>query len=135
MEVRELSMTKRVVVLPGDDAAPEAVGASLGVLKRLGLDIVWVELPSGEEGTERYGREGFARRMREAIDESDTTLFGAASGKTPATTYLRWGKGTFANVRPVKWRPGFASPLKHPEGIDFVMVRENLEDLYVGVEG
>src|SRR6202030_3685129 len=49
--------------------------------------------------------------------------------------YLRWGKGTYANVRPVFYQQGFRSPLKNPEGIDFVIVRENLEDLYMGVEG
>jgi hypothetical protein len=40
---------------------------------------------------------------------------------------LRWGKDTYANVRPIKWRPGATSPLRHPEGIDYVIVRENLE--------
>ncbi len=34
----------------------------------------------------------------------------------------------------MRWRPGFASPLRRPEGIDYVIVRENLEDLYVGIE-
>lgn len=128
-------MTRRVVVLPGDDAAPEAVAPSVELLKGLVPEITWVELPTGEEGTARYGPEEFARVVREAVDRSDTTLFGASSGKTAGTTHLRWGKGTYANVRPVKWRPGFNSPLKRPQGIDFVIVRENLEDLYVGVEG
>ena len=127
-------MTKRVVVLPGDDAAPEAVAPSVALLKGLAPAIEWVELPTGEEGLERYGHEEFARVVREAIDRSDTTLFGASSGKTAGTVHLRWGKDTYANVRPVKWRQGFNSPLRRPEGIDFVIVRENLEDVYVGVE-
>ena len=49
--------------------------------------------------------------------------------------YLRWGKQTFANCRPCRFVPGYRSPLAKPEGIDFVIVRENLEDLYLGVEG
>jgi isocitrate/isopropylmalate dehydrogenase len=49
--------------------------------------------------------------------------------------YLRWGRGTYANVRPIKWRPGLPSPLRRPEGIDYVIVRENVEDLYCGIEG
>ena len=70
------------------------------------------------------------------IDAADTTLFGSTSGKSGAALgYLRWGKETFANVRPCRYLPGCASPLRHPEGIDFVIVRENLEDLYVGAEG
>jgi isocitrate/isopropylmalate dehydrogenase len=127
-------MTKRVAVLPGDDAAPEAVWPVVALLEPLVPELAWEKLPSGEEGLAQHGREAFAQRIREAVDRADTTLFGAASGKTPATAYLRWGKDTYANVRPVRWRPGFNSPLKHPEGIDYVIVRENLEDLYVGIE-
>jgi isocitrate/isopropylmalate dehydrogenase len=63
-------------------------------------------------------------------------LFGATSGASGAALfYLRWGKQTYANVRPTRFRPGFSSPLADPDGIDFVIVRENLEDLYVSVEG
>ncbi|MBW2323698.1 MAG: isocitrate/isopropylmalate dehydrogenase family protein [Deltaproteobacteria bacterium] len=70
------------------------------------------------------------------MDESDATLFGATSGKSaPALFYLRWGKSTYANLRPSRWIPGYKSPLAKPEGIDFVIVRENLEDLYLMAEG
>jgi isocitrate/isopropylmalate dehydrogenase len=41
----------------------------------------------------------------------------------------RWGKQTWANVRPARWVPGYRSPLTNPQGIDFVIVGENLEDL------
>ena len=49
--------------------------------------------------------------------------------------YLRWGKGTFANVRPTKYFPGSPSALQNPDGVDFIIVRENLEDLYLRTEG
>jgi len=127
-------MTKRVCVIPGDDAAPEAVLPSLGVLRSMELDIDFLELPSGEEGQAKYG-DRWGEVCREAIDSCDTTLFGSTSGKTPALGYLRWQKGTYANLRPVKYIPGARSPLREPEGIDFVIVRENMEDMYVGVEG
>jgi isocitrate/isopropylmalate dehydrogenase len=127
---------KRVVIIPGDDAAPEAMAPTVEILKSLALDITFVECPSGEEGVRRYGsRAAFDQALREAIDQSDTTLFGSTNGTTGGIWYLRWGKQTFANVRPAHWRPGFRSPLKNPEGINLVMVRENLEDLYMGVEG
>ena len=129
-------MAKRVVVIPGDDAAPEAMVPVVEILKSLNLDITWTEFPSGEEGVKRYGsRAAFDQALREAIDQSDTTLFGSTNGTTGGINYLRWGKRTFANVRPARWRPGFSSPLKNPNGIDFVIVRENLEDLYMGIEG
>jgi len=122
---------KRVVVLPGDDAAPEAMAATMDALRALNLPIDYVEFPVGE----KWVRGETDAAARKAIDASDTTLFGSTSGKTTAITYLRWGKQTFANVRPVRYSKGFASPLARPEGIDFVIVRENLEDLYLGLEG
>ena len=85
---------KKVVVLPGDDAAPEAMSATMDVLSALKLPIDYVEFPPGEKWTR--GETDMA--ARKAIDASDSTLFGSTSGKTTAITYLRWGKQTFANV-------------------------------------
>lgn len=127
--------TRRVVVLPGDDAAPEAVRATIDVLRLLELPIEWQLLPDGETIARTLSREEGERLVREAANDCDALLFGATSGKTPGIGYLRWGKDTFANVRPIRWRPGFKSPLRNPEGIDYVIVRENIEDLYLGIEG
>ena len=113
---------KRVVAIPGEDAAPEAFHPTVELVNRLGVAIEWV-FPSIADS-------------RAAIDRSDTTLFGSTSGPSaPALFHLRWGRQTYANVRPTRWLPGFKSPLARPEGIDFAIVRENLEDLYVRVEG
>jgi isocitrate/isopropylmalate dehydrogenase len=126
---------KRVVVIEGEDAAPEAVRPSVALIDRLGLDIEWIRPPVGQAGIDACGST-FPDEAREAIDGSDTTLFGATSGKSAlALLYLRWGKQTYANVRPARYLPGYQSPLACPEGIDLAIVRENLEDLYVGVEG
>jgi isocitrate/isopropylmalate dehydrogenase len=122
---------KTVVVIPGDDAAPEAMSATMDALRALKLPIEYVEFPAGD----KWVRGETEAAARKAIDASDATLFGSTSGKTTAITYLRWGKQTFANVRPVRYSKGFGSPLKNPDGIDFVIVRENLEDLYLGLEG
>lgn len=114
--------SKRVVVIEGEDAAPEAMRPSVALLEGFGLPIDWLRPEPGRE--------------REAIDDSDATYFGATSGASArALFYLRWGKQTYANLRPVRYLPGARSPLAHPEGIDLAIVRENLEDLYVGVEG
>lgn len=126
---------KRIVVIEGEDAAPEAMRPSVAVIDRLGLDVEWVHPPVGQAGLDATGSL-FPPEAREAIDASDATLFGSTSGKSaPALLYLRWGRGTYANVRPSRYLPGARSPLAHPEGIDFAIVRENLEDMYVGVEG
>jgi isocitrate/isopropylmalate dehydrogenase len=115
----------RVVVIEGEDAAPEAVRPTVALVDRLGLPLDWIH-PTVEDHDATVA----------AIDASDTTLFGATSGRSArALFHLRWGKGTYANVRPARWHPGYRSPLARPDGIDLVVVRENLEDLYVGIEG
>lgn len=127
--------TKRVVVIEGEGAAPEAVRPTVALIDRLGLGIEWVRPPVGDAGIAQCGS-SFPEEARLAIDASDATLFGATSGKSMAALfYLRWGKRTYANVRPARWVPGYNSPLADPQDIDFVIVRENLEDLYAGVEG
>lgn len=123
-----------VCVIPGDDAAIEAMNAAMGVLLAMDLPIDWDVLPNGTELADVPAgeREAFCH---EHIDGADTCLFGSSNGTTPGIAYMRWGKGTFANVRPVQWRPGFRSPMADPSTIDYVIVRENLEDSYIGVMG
>ena len=126
---------KRVVVIEGEDAAPEAVRPTLALVDRLGVDIEWMRPLVGRAAMEA-GDSPFPDAARAAIDASDATLFGATSGlSTLALFYLRWGKQTYANVRPCRYLRGARSPLARPDGIDFVIVRENLEDLYLYVEG
>ncbi len=125
----------RVVAIPGEDAAPEAFHPTVALVDGLGVDIEWLWPPVGEAGVERHGK-AFPDEAREAIDASDATLFGSTSGPSaPALYYLRWGRQTYANVRPARWFPGCKSPLERPEALDFAIVRENLEDLYMGLEG
>lgn len=101
----------------------------------MSLDLEWNYPIIGEQAIQQSGT-AFPHEAKQQIDESDTCLFGATSGSSGvALTYLRWGKETYANVRPCIHFPGCASPLVNPSGIDFVIVRENLEDLYIGVEG
>jgi isocitrate/isopropylmalate dehydrogenase len=123
-----------VAVAPGDDAAPEAMTASLDVLRAMDLPLEFDVLPEGAElaAMPMGEREAF---MIERLDAADTVLFGSSNGTTPGIAHLRWGWGTFANVRPVRWRPGFRSPMARPEALDYVIVRENLEDSYVGIMG
>jgi isocitrate/isopropylmalate dehydrogenase len=126
---------KRVVVIEGEDAAPDTVKSTVSLIDKFNLNIEWLYPLVGHEALKQCGS-AFPDDTRSAIDMSDSTLFGASSGISfEALFYLRWGKSTYANVRPVKWIPGYKSPLSHPQNIDFVIVRENLEDLYAGIEG
>ena len=127
--------TKQVTVFNGDDASPEVMVPVVDILKSMDLDI---EFSYPLIGTAAMAASGafFPAEAKAAIDNADATFFGSTSGdSTAALFYLRWGKQTFANVRPCKWMPGFNSPMASPQGIDFAIVRENLEDLYLGLEG
>jgi isocitrate/isopropylmalate dehydrogenase len=127
--------TKRVVIIEGEDASPEAVRPTIELIDKMDLGIDWWYPPVGDKG-EILHNSIFPDEAKTSIDESDATLFGATSGKSAiALFYLRWGKETYANLRPSRWLPGYKSPLSNPKGIDFVIVRENLEDMYLMVEG
>ena len=126
---------KRVVVVDGDDASPEVMIPVVELLESMDLPIEFERPIIGAAAIEAHGT-GFPDETRQSIDHSDATLFGSTSGaSTAALFYLRWGKQTFANVRPCEYFRGYRSPLAHPEGINFTIVRENLEDLYLGLEG
>ena len=129
-----MGTTSQVCVIPGDDAAPEAMYASLRVLHSLDLPIEWDCTPAGKEVVD-LGVDEREEVFQDRIDAADTVLFGASNGTSPGARYMRWGKLTFANVRPIRWQTGFRSPLKAPEDVDYIIVRENLEDMYVGVMG
>jgi len=124
-----------VCVIAGDDAAPEVVRPTAEVLRLLVPDIRFVEAPGGREASERYG-DAFPDETRKAIDTAACTLFGASGGPSrPILWYLRWGKETYVNVRPVRWCSGYRSPMLHPQYIDYVIVRDNLEGMYPPREG
>jgi isocitrate/isopropylmalate dehydrogenase len=124
-----------VCVIAGDDAAPEVMRPTVEILHMLAPDIRFVEALSGREAQEQYG-DAFPDVTREKIDAADCTLFGASGGPSrPILWYLRWGKETYVNVRPVRWYPGYRSPMFHPESIDYVIIRDNLEGMYPPREG
>jgi len=126
---------KQVCAFLGDDASPEVMRPTIDIIDSMHLGIDFHYPSVGPDAAKTTGSL-FPEQSKQAIDEADATLFGSTSGdSTAALFYLRWGKQTFANVRPSQWLPGYASPMAYPEGIDFVIVRENLEDLYLGLEG
>ena len=123
---------RTIAVIEGDDAAPEAMRPVVELLDSLNIGLEWTYPLAKVDDS----GSAFPPAARRSIDDADTTFFGSTSGKSGAAlNYLRWGKRTYANVRPCKYLPGCASPLANPHGMDFVIVRENLEDLYVGAEG
>lgn len=128
-------MSIKVAVIEGDDAAPEAMRPCVDLIDSMQLDIEWAYPLEGVEADDSNGST-FPETARQTIDDADATYFGSTSGSASrALSYLRWGKETYANVRPCRFFPGANSPLARPDDIDFVIVRENLEDMYIGIEG
>lgn len=135
MNSRHAQSSPTVCVIAGDDAAPEVMRPTVDVLRLLAPNIRFLEAPGGREALEHYG-EAFPGETREYIDAADCTLFGASGGPSrPILWYLRWGKETYVNVRPIRWSQGYDSPMLHPERIDYVIVRDNLEGMYPPREG
>ncbi len=130
-----MSETRTVAVIEGEDAAPEAVQPTINILRKMSLPIEFCYPEVGDTAIANLGS-AFPVVSRQMIDQADTTFFGSTSGSSGAALmYLRWGKQTFANVRPCMYFPGAKSALANPDDIDFIIVRENLEDLYVRAEG
>ena len=135
MTRRQFQSSPLVCVIAGDDAAPEVMRPTVEILRELVPSLRFVEPIYGREAQKLYG-ETFPAEAREAIDNADCTLFGASGGPSrPILWYLRWGKETYVNIRPVRWYPGYQSPMRNPERINYVIVRDNLEGMYPPREG
>jgi 3-isopropylmalate dehydrogenase len=118
---------KTVVALPGEGIGIEVVDAACEVLMGTGLPLKILTPPQGDPVPEETKR---------AARAADGVLFGAAGPSTSAVVaWLRWQMQAWAGVRPIRFFPGMRSPLADPEGIDYVLLRENSEGLYPGREG
>jgi len=125
----------RISLIRGDGTGPEIMEAVMLVLNNTGLDIEWEECIAGEEALEKYGTPipeetiESIKRNRVALKGPITTPVG--TGFRSVNVALRQELKLFANVRPVKSFEGVPSRYNN---IDLVVVRENTEDLYSGVE-
>jgi len=124
-----------VTLIPGDGIGPEVSLAARRVLDATGIPIEWVVEEAGadvlaREGTTLPGRVlDQIRTSRVAIKGPITTPVG--SGFRSVNVELRQALDLFAAVRPSRSLPGL--PTRHPD-VDLVVIRENTEDLYQGIE-
>jgi isocitrate dehydrogenase (NAD+) len=127
--------THRVTLIAGDGIGPEVTEAVLRILKVAGVSIEWESHDAGVTALERHGSTlpvpllDSIRANRVALKGPVTTPIG--EGFTSVNVGLRKALQLFANVRPVWTIAGVPSRY---EGIDLVIVRENTEDLYSGLE-
>jgi len=124
-----------VTLLPGDGIGPEVTEAAVRVLDAAGVRIAWDRVEAGGEVVAKYGTpvpEPVLQSIRKrglALKGPITTPVG--EGFRSANVTLRQDLDLYACVRPVKSLPGVTTRF---EGVDLIVVRENTEDLYSGLE-
>ena len=121
----------QIAIVPGDGIGREVMEATLFVLDSLGIDFDYVYGEAGDECLEKTGTALPAQTL-EIIRNADACLFGAA-GETAADVIvkIRQEMKMFANLRPVKAYPNTNSL---SDDIDFMIVRENTEGMYIADE-
>ena len=129
---------KLVTVLPGDGIGPEVVRASQRIIEATGAPIAWEEREAGEQVFLRGLPSGVPPETIESIRKTRVVLKGPLGtpvgfGEKSANVTLRKLFETYGNLRPVRELPGVVTPYSG-RGIDLIMVRENVEDLYAGIE-
>ena len=128
-------MTHDITLIPGDGIGPEVTGAVIRILEASGVQIAWDRHDAGAMAFERTGSTlpdallDSIRARRVALKGPVTTPIGA--GFTSVNVGLRKALDLFANLRPVVNLPGVPSRFQN---VDLVIVRENTEDLYSGLE-
>jgi isocitrate dehydrogenase (NAD+) len=129
-------MGHRVTLIPGDGTGPELVEATRRVLEATGVEFDWDVQPAGEEVMHEHGGNPLPettldsiRRNRVALKGPITTPVGG--GFRSVNVGLRRSLDMYAQVRPCKSYEGVRSRF---DDVDLVIVRENTEDLYAGIE-
>ncbi len=125
---------KKILALGGDGVGPEVMEVACEILREaFSLQCL---TPLHGQAAAKAGKEVFPQEVKRLIQTSDAVLFGANGGiSREILYYLRFHLDNFVNIRPIKYYPGANSPLAHPQGIDFVILRENSEGLYPSREG
>ena len=128
-------MTHTITLIPGDGIGPEVTEAVVRILNAAGVSIEWEPHVAGLVAFERTGQAlpvdllDSIRRNKVALKGPVTTPIG--QGFTSVNVGLRKALDLYANLRPVWNLPGIDSRF---QGVDLVIVRENTEDLYAGLE-
>ena len=128
-------MSHTVTLIPGDGTGPEITKATRRVLEATGVQFDWDVRLAGVETLEKYGTVlpddviESIKRTKVALKGPITTTIG--KGQRSASVALRKKLDLYANLRPAKTYQGLRSRY---ENIDLVIVRENTEDLYAGIE-
>lgn len=128
---------QKIAVIPGDGIGPEIMTATISILEATGLEADWIFLEAGLGAFEK-GLGAVPEKTLETIREVGIALKGptttpSGTGHSSANVALRKALDLYANVRPAKTLPGVQGPFAD-KALDMIIVRENTEDLYAGIE-
>jgi len=131
-------MAYKVSIIPGDGIGPEVVKATRRIIDASGVKIDWEEVHAGASIFKKGIPSGVPDETIASIARTRCVLKGPLEtpvgfGEKSANVTLRKLCETFANIRPVREFPGVNTPFSG-RNLDIVVVRENVEDLYAGIE-
>ena len=129
-------MAHRVTLIPGDGTGPELTEATRRVLEATGVEFDWDVREAGADVMEKYGGNPLPDEVLEAIRETGVALKGpittpVGGGFRSVNVALRKSLDLYGQVRPCKTYPGVRTRF---DEVDLIIVRENTEDLYAGIE-
>jgi isocitrate dehydrogenase len=132
------SEKKLVTLIPGDGIGPECVNAAQQIVEASGALVAWEVRHAGASVFRQGIASGVPQETIESIRKTRVVLKGPLEtpvgfGEKSANVTLRKLFETYGNIRPVRELPGVPTPYSG-RGIDLVVVRENVEDLYAGIE-
>ena len=124
-----------ITLIPGDGIGPEIVSETVRIIEATGVEIEWETHIAGAHAQEKFGTT-LPESVIESIKKNKVALKGPLTtpigkGFTSVNVGLRKALDLYANVRPIRALPNV--PCRYPE-LDLVVMRENTEDLYAGLE-
>jgi len=128
-------MAHKITLIPGDGIGPEVIDATVRILEATGVKFEWESFAAGAEAFEKY-HEYIPKELSESIERTRVGLKGPVTtpiggGFSSINVELRKRFELFANFRPIRNLPHI--PTRYP-GVDLIVVRENTEGLYSGIE-
>src|SRR5436189_4570878 len=125
----------RITLIPGDGIGPEVASAVVRIIEASGVEIEWETHIAGQQALDKFGAT-LPEELLESIKRNKVGLKGpittpVGKGFTSVNVGLRKALDLYANLRPIRALPNI--PCRNPE-LDLVVVRENTESLYSGLE-
>lgn len=132
---RYQEMKHTITLIPGDGIGPEVASAVVPIIKAAGVEVEWETYYAGAQALEKFG-ETLPAELLESIKRNKVALKGPITtpigkGFTSVNVGLRKALDLYSNLRPVQALPNV--PCRYPD-VNLVVVRENTEDLYSGIE-